>query len=113
MPTPHDPTADTAPVPPECRATVERLQRALDGELNIGAVEGGAHATVCAACRERVRAARVLLSVLALPPEPVAVPAGFADRVLAAVAADRTAEPRRGERKGNAGRIASWVALAA
>src|SRR5688572_12071680 len=79
------------PVPPECRATVDLIQRALDG---TDALDADAHALACPACRERVRAARVLLSVLALPSEPVAVPAGFADRVVQSMWAERRARTR-------------------
>lgn len=86
-------TPDEEPLPHECRATVGRIQDALDG--NGDALDADAHATACPACRERVRAARVLLSVLALPPEPVAVPEGFADRVVTAVAEDRRVQTRR------------------
>jgi len=99
------------PVPPECRATVEQIQRALDGVAETETLADDPHSVVCAACRERIRAARVLMSVLATPPEPVAVPAGFADRVLAAVAADRQAEPPRGYTR--AARVTGWAALAA
>jgi hypothetical protein len=106
-------TPEDLPVPPACRATVELLQRALDGEAAPEALDADPHPTACAACRERLRAARVLMSVLALPPEPVVVPAGFTDRVLAAVAADRSTEPRGDARKDRGTRVSAWVALAA
>jgi hypothetical protein len=92
-------TPDADPVPPECRATVERIQRALDGEVRADALNGDPHVVVCAACRERIRAARVLLSVLATPPEPVAVPAGFSDRVVRAVREDRENRRARTRRR--------------
>jgi hypothetical protein len=82
------------PVPPECRATVERIQDALDG-AGTDALDADPHATACASCRERVRAARVLLSVLAMPGEPVAVPKDFANRVVEAVAEDQRVQTRR------------------
>jgi hypothetical protein len=118
---------DPEPVPPQCRATVERIQRVLDGSLTAeGAAElegetspgaltgaGDTHLVACAACRERVRAARVLLSVLALPPEPAPVPTAFTDRVLTAVAADRGVAVRRSERRERAARVTAWAALAA
>lgn len=94
---PNTPDDDLDPVPPQCRPTVDAVQRALDGEVSLPA---DAHASACAACRERVRAARVLLSVLAGPSEPVAVPVGFADRVLAAVRSEPV--PRRVSRRGPA-----------
>jgi hypothetical protein len=114
-------TANDAPdpVPPACRAAVERIQRALDGESGGGgglgaldALDGDPHPAACAACRARVRAARLLLSALAAPPEPGAVPDGFTDRVLAAVAADRRADRFAG-RSGFTARVAGWAALAA
>lgn len=70
---------DNEPIAPECRATVERIQNALDGTEPLPA---DGHAEACAACRERVRAARVLLAVLAQPPEPEPVPAEFTARVM-------------------------------
>jgi hypothetical protein len=53
----------------------------------------------------------VLLSVLAAPTEPVAVPSGFTDRVVAAVAAD--AADRHPHGRGRTYRAAAWLALAA
>ena len=100
-------TPEDEPVPPECRATVERIQSALDG-AGAEALDADTHPTACAACRERVRAARVLLSVLAMPAEPVAVPAGLADRVVKAVGEDRNVQTRRRVYKATA-----WLALAA
>lgn len=85
---------ENEPVAPQCRATVERVQLVLDGAAAADLVENDPHATVCAACRDRLRAVRVLLSALALPGEPVAAPAGFAERALLAVAADRRAQAR-------------------
>ena len=85
---------DTDPTAPACRATVAEIQRALDGDASPESLDADPHLGACASCRERVRAARVLLSVLATP-EPVAVPAGFTDRVLSAVRDDRQAHARR------------------
>ena len=99
-------TPDDEPVPPECRATVARLQSALDGDADT--LDADPHPTACAACRERVRAARVLLSILATPSEPVAVPAGFADRVVKAMWEDRHVRTRRGVYK-----AVAYLALAA
>src|SRR5687768_13555372 len=90
---PFDDAAGAEPVPPECRATVDLIQRVLDGEATD--LDADAHAGACPTCRERVRAARVLLSVLALPSEAVAVPSNFTDSVLGAVRADRRARTRR------------------
>lgn len=93
---PYNPSPNNnEPVPPECRATVDLIQRALDGEASPESLDADTHATACSACRERVRATRVLLSVLSTPREPVTVPAGFTDRVLTALHADRQAYNRR------------------
>ena len=99
------------PVPPECRATVARIQGALDGDADTLAAD--AHATACAACRERVRAARVLLSVLATPAEPTAVPPGFADRVLSQMWAERHVRTRRRSYAAVVGALAASVLLIA
>jgi hypothetical protein len=92
---PYDPTDNAEPVPPQCRATVELLQRALDGDASAEALDADAHPGACPTCRERLRAARVLLAALAVPAAPVVVPSGFADRVLGAMKADRRARSRR------------------
>src|SRR5262245_31552458 len=107
---PYDPSENETELPPECRATVERIQRALDGEITPESLDtqAGAHATTCPACRERIRAARVLLSALATPREQVAVPSGFADRVVTAMQKDRQVQTRR-----TVYRAVAWVAIAA
>lgn len=81
--------------PPACRATVDLLQQVLDGDADPAALAVDPHPAACATCRDRVRAARLVLDVLAAPRAPAPVPAGFADRVLAAAAADRTTLPPR------------------
>lgn len=81
-------------VAPACRRTVDRLQLVLDGELEAVAIEADPHTSACAACRQRVAAARVVLSVLATA-EPVDVPADLTDRILAAVKEDRFSRVRR------------------
>jgi hypothetical protein len=86
--------AEHDPVPPACRPFTDRLQRALDGEPDPAALEADPHPAACPACRERVAAARLLLSVLAAP-APVAPPAGLADAIVAAVNDDRYARIRR------------------
>jgi len=82
-------------VPLRCRATLERLQSVLDGEARIESLAADLHVPVCDACRDRIRAARALLSALSVPAEPVSVPVGFTDAVLVAVKADRRARVRR------------------
>ena len=51
--------------------------------------------SACPACRERIAAARLLLSALAAPPEPVPLPAGMTDAILSAAREDRYARVRR------------------
>jgi len=84
-----------APAAPACRATVDRLQLVLDGELGQAALDADPHPAVCAACRERIAAARLMLSVLATPSEPIPLPTGMTDAILAAVRVDRAARIRR------------------
>ncbi len=92
---------------PECRAVVASIQRLLDGDASTDTRDAKPHLGECSSCRERVQAVRVLLSVLANP-EPVTVPAGFADRVVKAMWEDRHTRTRRGVYKATA-----WFALAA
>ena len=54
----------------------------------------------------------MLLSVLATPSEPVAVPAGFADRVVEAMKAERHARIRYRSYVGSIGAIAATLLLA-
>jgi hypothetical protein len=74
---------------------VDRLQLVLDGELGQAALDADPHPAVCAACRERIAAARMLLSVLATPPEPIPLPTGMTDAILTAVRQDRRGRVRR------------------
>ena len=98
-------------VPPECRATVARLQAALDGDGSLDALDADHHPIVCTTCRERLRAARVLLSVLARPAAPASVPADFSARIVNAMQADR--RTRRGVYRAAAGlALAATVLLA-
>jgi hypothetical protein len=79
---------------PVCRPTMERLQAVLDGELPGAALDADPHPAACSVCRGRIAAARLLLSVLAKP-EPVTVPPGMAERIVAAMGEDRLARIRR------------------
>jgi hypothetical protein len=88
------PEPDDEPVLPPCRPTAERLQTVLDGERAIDSLDADQHVTVCAICRERVRAARLLLAVLAEPSPPVASP-DLTSTIVVAVRADRRARSRR------------------
>jgi hypothetical protein len=94
MTRPADFSAES-PVPPACRATVDRLQLVLDGESGQTALDADSHPAVCTACRERIAAARLMLSVLATPPEPIPLPTGMTDAILTAVREDRSARVRR------------------
>lgn len=98
------------PVSPACLPTVDRLQLVLDGELNAAALHADPHSVVCAACRDRIAAARLLLSTLATPPEPVALPAERTDAILSAVRDDRQTRLRR---RTYAVAVAACVALVA
>ncbi len=104
---PYDPFNNTEPAAPECRATVDGIQRALDGDASPETLDANPHFGACVSCRSRLRAARVLLAVLANP-EPVAVPSGFAERVVKAMWEDQHTRSRRGVYKATA-----WLALAA
>jgi hypothetical protein len=98
-------------VPPACRPTVERLQGVLDGDLPSAALDADPHAAACAACRERVAAARLLASVLAAPAEATPAPPGLTDRILEAVRADRRAGARRAFALAGGLAVAAAVAL--
>ncbi|MFO0799053.1 MAG: hypothetical protein U0804_16415 [Gemmataceae bacterium] len=85
-----------APLPTtDCCRVVSAIQAVLDGARPFADLDTDAHAAACLTCRSRVADARVLIAALALPAEPVAVPAGFADAVLAAVRADLPESRRR------------------
>lgn len=112
MPKPYDPfDDDSGPVAPECRATVELVQAVLDGEAAPAALDADPHAGACATCRERARGARVLLSVLDAPSEPVPVPVDFADRVLRALGRAEWAEVRRPAPRRATASAVGWAAL--
>ncbi|AMV24886.1 hypothetical protein VT84_10845 [Gemmata sp. SH-PL17] len=99
---------DAEPNALECRAAVNSIQRALDGDVSPDALDTDPHFSVCATCRERLRAARVVLAVLAAPSEPVTESVGFTDRVLHAVHEDRHTQTRQRIYK-----VAACAALAA
>jgi hypothetical protein len=83
------------PVPPACEPTVERLQRVLDGELTADALDADAHPAVCPVCRDRIRAARLLLTALYEPADTFHAPVGLTEAILAGVRADRRRVVRR------------------
>ncbi len=76
-------------VPPACRATTDRIQRTLDGELAVDRWPLDAHIGECGDCRERIHAMRLLLAALAVPRPPITVPAGLSKSILASVHSDR------------------------
>jgi hypothetical protein len=82
-------------VPPACEPTVERLQQVLDGELPADSLDTEMHAAGCRVCRERIRAARLLLAALSEPAEPVCVPVDLTSTILAGVRADRRRRARQ------------------
>ena len=81
-------------IAPNCASTVELLQQALDGDVPAAALDADPHASTCAACRERIATARLLVAALAVPIRP-AVPSGLTDSILVAVQEDRFAHIRR------------------
>lgn len=81
------------PVEPGCGATLERLQRVLDRELAPESLDADPHASACSTCRERIRAAHVLLCCVV--PVPVTIPTEFATSIVLAVRADHRATVRR------------------
>lgn len=93
------------PLSPRCAAVAERIQRALDGAPADWAAEP--HLAECPLCAGRVRALHKLLGALTQP-RPAAVPAGFADRVLAALGPAPAPAPRRAR-----ARVAALAVLAA
>jgi hypothetical protein len=82
-------------VPPACEPTVERLQRVLDGDLSPDALDADPHPAVCPTCRDRIRAARLVLTALAEPADPFQLPHGLTDAILLGVRADRRKAARR------------------
>jgi hypothetical protein len=81
-------------LPTACLSTVERLQLVLDGELEFVVIEADPHLGLCAACRQRIGAARLLFSIPAtidFAPPPI----DLTDRILVAVQEDRYSRVRR------------------
>ena len=69
----------------ECR---ELLQRRLDGEQFPDTPEVEQHLSQCPTCREQHSGALRMIAALQQQPRPM-IPAGFAERMVAAVLADR------------------------
>src|SRR4051794_26454018 len=85
MTVPFDPEL----IPPACEPTVARLHAVLDGDLPADVLDADPHPATCSTCAERIRAARLLLTALAEPPESMPLPAGLTNAILAGVRADR------------------------
>lgn len=82
-------------VPPACGPTIDRIQAALDGELAPELLTTDPHSSTCVNCRERIRAAQLLLTALSQPSNLLAVPSRLTDSVLSAVQSDRRSRTRR------------------
>ena len=80
-------------IPPECVPTLTRVQAVLDGDATFTDLAADAHPALCARCRGRVRAARVLLASMSRRADS-AVPAGLTASILAGVRADGRARRR-------------------
>src|SRR6185437_583143 len=76
------------PIPEACGATLERIHAVLDRIHPPTILAADSHPAEFAACRQRFRAAQLLLDSFATPPA-VAIPTVFADSIVAAVRADR------------------------
>lgn len=85
---------DDRSLPPVCRQTVDRLQCVLDGEIPCSALDSDPHPLSCSACRERIAAAKLLISALSLPAEAIAVSRGLTDKIVASILDERKAEHR-------------------
>lgn len=81
-------------IPPECGPTLERIQSVLDRIHPATILAADPHPALCPACRERVRAANLLLSTFA-EPQAVAVPSGLTNAILAGVQRDLRSRSRR------------------
>jgi hypothetical protein len=97
MPTTDSKAADS--LPPVCRQTVDRLQGVLDGELHSSALDNDPHMLTCTACRERIAAAKRLLTVLSSRVESAPISPEMTERIVGAVLADFAAERRHRSRR--------------
>ncbi len=102
------PFDDSEVPPPPCAASVVLVQAVLRGEAPPEALGADPHPATCAKCRDLVRAVRTMF---ALPREPVAVPVGFADRVVQSMWAERHTRTRRRSYAAMIGALAAGVLL--
>src|SRR5688572_3089611 len=82
-------------VPPACGPTLACLQAVLDGEHSAETLDADPHALACPTCRERIRAARLVLAAFAAPEVRVPLPSGLTSSILAGVRTDRAVRLRR------------------
>jgi hypothetical protein len=99
-------------VPPGCRPAVDRLQAFLDDRRSPNELLADPHVAGCADCRDRVRAAGVVLDLLSFALDAVTVPAGFADAVSADLLADRRRRLRFAARAVGGLAVAACLAVA-
>jgi hypothetical protein len=90
---PPTPRPADKPLPPDCARTLDWLQGQLDRDDPAEPAPGG-HAAGCPECQDWVAASQRLHDGLRLAPRP-RPPAGFADRLVRAVAAERRDRQRR------------------
>lgn len=90
----------------DCDRFASLVQAVLDGERPASALESG-HAARCEVCEDLAASARMLLAHLE-PLSSITVPAGFAERVVPVVVAERKRE--RDFRRGVVAAVASLAA---
>jgi hypothetical protein len=81
------------PLPTDCDRSIDRLQRMLDGELPVSALDADPHTASCPNCRERSAAARIVLVAMASS-VPATPPRDLTESIIAALREDRFAERR-------------------
>jgi hypothetical protein len=89
---------------------VNLIQEVLDGNASPGPIESTPHVKECAACRERLRAAKLLLSTFAAP-TPITVPSGLTDSILGTMQARDRARFRQRVFAGLSVALAASIAL--
>jgi len=81
-------------IPTECGPTLERIQSVLDRIHPPLILDRDPHPASCGACRQRVRAARLLLQQFA-EPTPIPVPLDLANSTLNRLKRDRIARAKK------------------
>ncbi|HEY3790109.1 MAG TPA: hypothetical protein VGL71_14710 [Urbifossiella sp.] len=88
-----NPHSEPDSIPSECGPTLERIQAVLDRIHPESILAADPHPAACSSCRQRVRAARLVLglpSLVAFTP-----PRDFTETILAGVLRDRRTRRRR------------------